>query len=456
MLSQAEENLYTLMHLTGISEEQGAVLLGYKVRVISADSGDLPLLAFDVRRLLERTVAVVGADEACDLELAIGVDPIADRAICLGLSDSAMEIRPRENGRPDSTRTSIAGITRKGCACFAAGFVLSTLIGDSLPSNPGRIFRFQYANLGFPVDEIADPLNLRDSVLAGGGGIGNGFLWALEELRPIGYLAIVDPKKISPGNANRCLYFEPGDNGNKAEILATRVRLPNVVIAPFAGTIHDYVESRPDKRIPTLISTPDSRAVRRSFQKELPLEVFDASTTDVSEIVIHSHVHPTENACLSCVYPHIEDESQRDKHIAENLGLTIEEVQVGRINEVIADKLHKRFPELHRESLVGTAFDSLHKALCGQQKLLTPESKQAVAPFSFVSNLAGVLLALEMHRHQHKHNEWRQSNYMCVSPWHPPHERLRRLRGKNATCEFCSKPASISAMNSVWADVTDT
>jgi hypothetical protein len=453
MLSQVEENLNTLMQLTGLSEESAAALLRYRVRVISSNHGDFSRLATDIRRLLERTLSIVDEYDDCDLELAVGNDPTVDHALCLSLSDEMMLILPREDGIPVSTRSQIAGITRKCCACFAAGFVLSRLVGDSLPYSPGRTFEFRFATLGFPVDEITTPLDIKDSVLAGGGGVANGFLWGLEELQPIGKLTIVDPKKVRSGNANRCLYFQPNDTGNKAELLAARVSLPNVQIASFVGNIHDYVASRPDKRLPCLISTADSRSVRRSFQSELPLAVFDASTTDVSEVIIHSHEQPTDDACLSCIYPHIEDEDHRDKHIAETLGLTLEEVQTRRVDEAIAEKLVEKIPGLHKDGLVGMAFDSLHKALCGEQKLITPSVDQTAAPFSFVSNLAGVLLALEMHRYQMDRENWRRTNYMFLSPWMPPHNLLRRLRRRFEGCEFCSAPSAAEALKSVWCDI---
>ena len=197
MLSEVEENLNTLMLLTGMSEEDATALLGHRVRVISSDQGDLLRLAADIRRLLERTLSVVGEDDECDLELAVGAAPTVDHALCLSLSDEGMNIRPYEDGVPVSTRSHIAGITRKGCACFAAGFVLSRLVGGSLPCVTGSTFELAFANLGFPVEEITEPLDLKDSVLAGGGGVANGFLWGIEELKPVGKLAIVDPNSIS-------------------------------------------------------------------------------------------------------------------------------------------------------------------------------------------------------------------------------------------------------------------
>lgn len=452
MLSETEENLNTLMLLTGMSEDDAATLLKHRVRVTSSGEGDFPRLAADIRQLLERTLVVVGEADPCDLELGVGMGPDEGNALCLSLSDIAMTIHPREDGILVSSRDHLAGITRKACACFAAGFVLSRFVDAALPNPPGRTFELKFTNLGLPVDEITEPLNIDDAVLAGGGGVANGFLWALEELNPRGQLTIVDPKKVRRGNANRCLYFGVEDTGYKADLLAARVNAPHLKLIPFRGTLSEYVRSRPDKRLPMLISTGDSRIVRRSFQNELPHTVFDASTTDVSELIVHSHEQPTENACLSCIYPHIEDEDHRDKHIAETLGLTLGEIQQRYISPSTADKLANTFSQLHRDELVGMAYESLHKSLCGAQALITPGAAQAAAPFSFVSNLAGVLLALEIYRYQIDRENWRRSNYLFLSPWMPPHSRLRRLRPRRPGCDFCSRPTSLQALKEVWSD----
>ena len=72
------------------------------------------------------------------------------------------------------------------------------------------------------------------------------------------------------------------------------------------------------------IVAADSRRARRSIQKDLPLEVLDASTTDVSEIIVHSHRQPTKGACLACIYRHIPDELARERDIASGLGIDLD------------------------------------------------------------------------------------------------------------------------------------
>jgi hypothetical protein len=183
------------------------------------------------------------------------------------------------------------------------------------------------------------------------------------------------------------------------------------------------------------------------------VEVVDASTTDVSEIIVHSHRQPTDGACLACIYREVPDELARARDIASGLGIALEDVtENDLINPMIAAKIVERHPTLDASALVGIAFDSLFKQLCAEQALLSPTGKQVLAPFAFVSNLAGALLALEFVRFDAGH-EIRRSNYLCLSPWYPPHSKIRSWRGRVPNCEFCGKPTALSAMKQVWPEI---
>jgi hypothetical protein len=197
----------------------------------------------------------------------------------------------------------------------------------------------------------------------------------------------------------------------------------------------------------------DSRPIRRSIQKELPLEVLDASTTDVSEIIVHSHRQPTSGACLACIYKHIPDEFARTLDIASGLGIDLADVVPGGlIGERVARKIVVSHPLLTASELVGIAFDSLYKQLCGEQGLLSPTGAQVLAPFAFVSNLAGALLALELARFDAGRKIAGTSNYLCLSPWAPPHSRIRSWRRREPDCEFCSDPEALTALRRIWPE----
>jgi hypothetical protein len=69
---------------------------------------------------------------------------------------------------------------------------------------------------------------------------------------------------------------------------------------------------------------------------------------------------------------------------------------------------------------------------------------------SFVSNLAGALLALELARFESGQRFRDGKNYLFTSPWAPPHAHMRRYRGRMTDCEFCAQPTAEAAWATVW------
>lgn len=155
--------------------------------------------------------------------------------------------------------------------------------------------------------------------------------------------------------------------------------------------------------------------------------MLDASTTGISEVIVHSHRQPTAEACLACIYRHIPDEFVRERAIAEGLGIPLKDVTSGALIDVrLASIIAAQHPGLHTAALVGMALDSLYKQLCAEQTLLTAAGEQTLAPFAFVSNLAGALLAIELARFDTGQRFADGKNYLFASPWAPPHRQMRR------------------------------
>ena len=198
----------------------------------------------------------------------------------------------------------------------------------------------------------------------------------------------------------------------------------------------------------------DSRRARRTIQGELPLEVLDASTTGITEVIVHSHRQPTTEACLACIYRHIPDELVRQRAIAEGLGIPLKDVTSGALIDArLASIIAAQHPGLNAAALVGVAFDSLYKQLCAEQTLLTAAGEQTLAPFAFVSSLAGALLALELVRFDTGERFVDGKNYLFVSPLAPPHAHMRRVRPRAPDCGFCGKPTTRFAWQAVWPEV---
>lgn len=452
MLNASRENAKTLAALLGQTEDEAAKKLDQRV-LVTVRPGAASQFARDLSALLERTLLVVEEPGACDLEIALGCSPVSNAVVKLVVEvDAARMTIAREASAGGPQWESVPGLTRRISACYAAGVVIAHVVGgDTLDGMP-MPFVVEYSNLGLDPEVLAKAIVLDGAVLAGAGGVGNGFVWGLEELAVSGSLIVVDPKDVRDGNLNRCLFFGESDkNLPKAERLSENANLPDLKLIPHVGEFSQLLKEK--GRIATIFSTVDSRRVRRSLQTSLPIEVFDASTTDISEVVTHSHSQPTKGACLACIYAHVPVEDQRDQDVANGLGVDLPDVCQDFITEAVARKIVTAHPELVAEDLVGQSIFSLFKAKCAEGTLRNSAGEQTLAPFAFISNLAGLLLALELALVRAGRLPRAQSNYLTLNPWRPPHQRARRTRPVNPDCEFCGRSTNIEVFRAVWPEV---
>jgi molybdopterin/thiamine biosynthesis adenylyltransferase len=448
-ITAKQENARTLARLAGVSEEAAAEKLLFRVRIHSSE-GFSDEFARYLTSIVGLTLEVSSTEQTPDLEVFInrpsqgGVVPsiaIVVDSKTMTISQSELDYRLSECAPPP--------LALKIAACYAAGVIISLAVGDSRCDVLQSTFTLAFSNLGIVPEWFSESLVIRDSVLAGGGGVANGFLWALQGLDVSGELTIADPKKISLGNMNRCICLSEADIGkNKSEALCTNVKMPRLQLIPFVGTYEELRKAR--GKIRRVLVTVDSRPARRAIQHELPAEVLDASTTDITAVVVHSHFQPTKGACLSCIYKHIPREDEQARNIAGGLGITPEEAKQELIDKPLATKLAAIHPDLDRKALIGSSLTTLYKELCAAQALKTPAGEQALAPFAFISILAGTLLVLELFRAGHRNEEIANTNFLQVDPWRAPHSRVRRFRGRDTDCHFCSDASNLSVLRDIW------
>ena len=438
MLNAAEENRKALASLLGIDEEEASEKLLTKVAVTVAHPGAAAFAA-DLSQLIGKTLQVVGTNANPDIEIAVGGPASTGAPVRLiasmrddGLTVGAAVERPEWSAVPR--------FNERICACYAAGVVVARAIGRTCPDPFGVGFRA----LGIPSHH--SPIVFDDDVLAGCGGVGTAFLWALQAVQTSGRLTVVDGKNVSDGNLNRCFFYEGEDVGKpKAQRLVARAAIGDTVLEPFVGTFHDLL--RKCGRIRRVFVTVDSRPGRRSIQADMPFEVFDASTTDVTAVVAHHHRQPTGYACLSCIYPHIPEEDARDRDVAALLGLTLDQVRRRIVDVDTAAALSRNFGA-PAETFLGKSMDSLAKARCGSAPVTTAGGRQALAPFAFVSSLAGCLMVLDLMRSQSP-DEAPPSNYLQLDPWRPP-TPVRRLKARRDRCEFCGDAELKAVFAALW------
>ncbi|MBZ9649740.1 hypothetical protein K9B33_19565 [Sphingobium sp. 3R8] len=448
MINPQQENARMLASLIGVNEDEAAERLDRTVLITSASDEKSQSWASEICALLERTINVtfVPSNDAV-VELVVG--DVEARATVLHLYGSIDRQKAVIDAEPVSvSNSSPHGLFAAIAACQVAAATLSKAIDSQGIPATALPLTIRLTDLGITESALETSLNLEDAVLIGAGAVGHGFVRALRHVHAKGLMPIVDPKKVGGGNLNRCLYLQEADVGVDKAVALTRnaqADLQSVTLQPFVGDFHEYVALNGMQH--TVMVTVDSRRVRRSIQAEVPGRVFDASTTDIRSVVVHSHELPTDRACLSCIYKHVDLENVRERAIADGLGIDIAMVKENLITPAAATLIALRYPEHPTSAFVGMAYDSLFKQLCAEQALSTPEGRQVLAPFAFVSNLAGALIVLEMLRSK---AGLAATNYWQVDPWGRPIDRLRTLRYRIADCEFCSRPHVRDFVDQIW------
>lgn len=453
MSTAAQQNAMMLASLLGVGEAEAGERLKRTV-LVTGEPGWKSSWASEVGELLGRTVEVTFEqnDAAPDLELIVGaVSPqtgtkrlFAD----LGAAGAAISIEPigRFVGKPH-------GLHAAAAACTVAAAAVHFAIDDPALPAVRLPMRLDYAQLGVPPGALGRPIELRDAVLAGAGAVAHGFLRAACHLDVRGELTIIDPKVVQGGILNRCMYLREEDVGrDKAVVLAERAQsgFRALRLRPHVTDFKAYVGEL-GCPLETVFVTVDSRLVRRSIQLEVPHRIVDASTTDVRGVVVHSNMLPTDHACLACIYRHVPEESARERSIAEGLGVDLADVCGGLISEEVALRIVRTHPSIDPAAITGIAFDSLFRQLCAEQALATPEGRQVLAPFAFVSAWAGVLMAVEMLR---SFAGISSTNYWSVDPWNLPISRGRTLRPRHPQCQFCSKREYEPIIQELWGGRT--
>jgi molybdopterin/thiamine biosynthesis adenylyltransferase len=461
MTDRRSENARTLASLLKLDAAEAAQLLEITIAITCLESDEQGWgLATTLRHLLERTVA--GADvnastSAPALEIVIGAATPRFPAK-LQLNVTSTEIQIGTGCKQTPVWQDSPGIVLLVAAAYAAGMALKTALGNRLPvggPSAEQGLRISLNDvLGVDRAWMEVPIELSDTYLAGAGAVGNGFLFALQYFPISGSLVIVDPDDVSDGNLNRCVFFKEADVGRSKALRLTDIAQPNfpkLKLIPEVTTLQALGKQKSDADwLKRLIVGVDSRRTRRKLQGEIPGEVFDASTTGVIEGVLHHHEQPTETACLACIYHETVDELARERHIAEVLGVDLEDVKQHHVSWDAAQRIHARYSDIPIDRIQGQAYDSLFKALCSEQKLLGPDNRQVLAPFAFVSVLTGAYLAIEFVRRLALGREAHAFNYWRFSPWAPPVPELKQVRSRNSNCEFCKEKVLLKTARDLW------
>lgn len=447
----ARENGLTLQNLLGVNDVASEKILGSSILISVA--GKHPRLVEFLKVILERTFENVHTKAHPNVEYSceIVTDPTYKKSmgpyVFLGSNESNQMFvsiantirRLSDNSHPFEYFT---------ISCYASAMVLKTIHPELLVTASNDII-VDFKRLIKNPEILIKHVNIGSAFLAGGGAIGNAFLYALSTFNVAGDIKVVDPDFVSGGNLNRCLFFASNDIDNKkVDVLVSKAQpfFKNLRLTPLPYELSKVPENNGTGWLEKLIIGVDSRRARRNLQGEIPREVFDASTTGIAEVVIHYHKRPLEGACLGCIYTKEKQENAHETHVAQVLGVSLSQVQKQFIDKeaakLIADK-HSLIPN----AILGIPYDTLFKQLCGEGTLAKSESEQVLAPLAFVSALAGAFLALtfvERHLNSSEYNYWR------ISPWTNPNFDLQQRRKTNPNCIFCNDETYLKVAKKFW------
>lgn len=454
------ENARALASALGIFEaEQAAKLLDVSILVtISSDDQAATRLAEDVIALLSRTIDQVALSGIASptLEVVIGdAEPCIATADVLRVAVSATHATVGSALTNRARLATVAPILRRLVACYICAAAMKRVVPLlEFPLMDPLTLRFD--DLGVDLTALNEEIPLGKAYLAGAGAIGNALLWAMQELNVSGELHVVDFDHVEDGNLQRQVWFDEDDLGKlKCDCLAEKAQpsFPDLKLIPRNSEVQRLPEKSRGAWLSKLIIAVDSRRVRRRLQEDvLPGEVFDASTTDITEVVVHYHRQPTEHACLSCIYVEDAVEQEFEAHIAAQLGIPVEKVRESVIDLDAAQAIIHKYPQdiTETNSIVGLPYDTLFKNLCGTGKLSREQENTTVAPFAFISALAGILLALELVRRHTLGKHDQSFNYWKVSPWHTPFARNRKLRPSEPNCVICGNAMAKAVLGDLW------
>jgi len=304
----SSENAKTLAKMLGVTHGEAGKLLNHKVTLaIKKNDAKSEELATEIKRLLERTISSVKVehvDAISDMDVYSEESKMLDTPILyiylsvdkLIVNDAPLNIV--KTSKPHSLLTLLS-------ACYSTGAILHKSLSLELSAPQKYPLLIKFHELIDPA-HLDKPIDLGETYLAGGGAVGNGLIWAFRNIDIMGQLHICDDDIVDSSNINRQIFFTNTDIGEqKALVLSEKAQkyFKKLTLIPHP----ERLENLPQKEsggpwLKRLIVGVDSRRVRRRLQEECPGEVFDVSTTDITEIVLYYNKQPNDKACLGCIY----------------------------------------------------------------------------------------------------------------------------------------------------------
>ena len=322
-------------------------------------------------------------------------------------------------------------------ACMGAAQVLLHLLnGIGAAYQPMAPFNFSLLDL---LSSGADcvtpkPIFIQETHLVGVGAVGSAAIYTLAHLDDIaGVLHLIDNERVDKSNLNRYVLMRRRDIGRwKVDIANAALHGTSIKAVPYPGAFSSYAYEYGDSTN-LLLSPVDSKEGRRRLAKMLPRRVINAATRETT-VTVSTHGFADGKACLHCLYMTQQNKASHEEIMAADMGLPPAMVQelVGT-NAPLDAQIVARIEQYRGvepgkwSDRVGLPIDSFYiRAVCGEAALPLPTAS-VIAPLSFVSASAGVLLAAELVKVGHPElSSQALDNHFSVDTLHRPNPMFRR------------------------------
>ena len=402
----------------------------------------------------------IRAPERTDVVLSIGdrASVYADREVIVSGSEwcAALDCELEDAG--DGMMGSLYAATMG-----AAQVLLHTLESAGAPYRPMAPHVFSILDLmPFGRDsKMPGRLCLPETHLVGVGAVGSAAVYTLAHLEDVGgNLHLIDNEAVDHSNLNRYVLMRRGDiDQQKVDIAAASLKASEIQTLAYCGPFARYMEEHGSTT--NLLLTPvDSEEGRRNLARMLPKRVINAATGGTT-VTISAHGFADGKACLHCLYMQEPNEATPEEIIASDMGLSLEKVrELILMNEALDMSLIAQI-ESYRGIEPGrwTRYQGLpvhsfyQRAVCGDAPIQLPNAN-VVAPLSFISAAAGILLASELVKGSHPDLEsWVLDNYLRIDTLHLPNPafRQRRLQHSSGRC-ICQDHDYVAVYRDKYSD----
>lgn len=309
--------------------------------------------------------------------------------------------------------------------------------------------------------ELPTTIDIGHVTLVGVGAIGSGVIYTLKCFSNIvGNLAVVDKDNYSDTNLNRYIIANEKTLGkykvdNAKQLLS---KYSGLKVYKNRAIYKDFIKKK--VHIDTLITAVDKRITRFNVQSDIPRLIIDAATTD-SLIDLARVDFGNGGACLGCLYLPERKDEQIYSAISEFTGINIERVRYlydsnEGVNDddiaIISKKLGK-----DEMQYIGSPIDSIYAhEFCGSGKIPSnvAPNKDIIAPVSFISALAGVLIVCELVKDRY-FPQYKINNHLLIDTLKIPNPKLHTFKKSNPRCPYCNDKVFLETFKEKWGLIPD-